>query len=123
NLKPAVQKLLEQGATVISPDVFLTGEWHGSEPSRLPMVPQKYHKQLPFLGYWLGYNRSLAGQRVHDLLLVIAHLKARKDVKEVWLVAGEGAEPWSALAAIVAASELSKVAMSSAWKDFDFRQV
>jgi len=121
SLTAPVQKLIDSGATVVSADTFLTGEWHGKEPTRTPMVPQKYHKDVPFLGYWLGYNRSIAGQRVHDLLLVIGHLKQRKDVKEVWLIATGDAEPWASLTAILAEGQLAKVAMKDF--EFDFTQV
>ncbi len=123
SLTAPVQKLIDSGATVVSADTFLTGEWHGKEPTKTPMVPQKYHKDVPFLGYWLGYNRSIAGQRVHDLLLVIGHLKQRKDVKEVWLIATGEAEPWACLAAILADKQLTKVAMKSTPHDFDFATV
>lgn len=118
-LAPDVQKLVDSGAAVLGVDVFLTGEWHGADkPTPIPMVPQKYHKQVPFLGYWLGYNRSVPAQRAHDLLSVIGHLKQRKDVKEVWLVAGENCTPWVNIAARLAAPELSHVKGNGAVPDF-----
>jgi dienelactone hydrolase len=118
-LAPRVKQLVESGAAVIAADVFLTGEWHAEgKPTPIPMVPQKYHKDLPFLGYWLGYNRSLPAQRAHDLLAVISHLKARKDVKEVWLIGGDDCGPWAHLTAKLAGSALAKVTLEQTAPDF-----
>lgn len=117
-----VQALLDSGAAVIGADVFMTGEWHlPGKPTPLPMVPQKYHKDIPFLGYWLGYNRSIPAQRAHDLLSVIAHLKQRKDVKEVWLIDAGGASPWANIAAILAGDKLSKATLQT--DEIDFSKV
>jgi hypothetical protein len=121
-LIPAVQKLVDSGAAVVAADVFLTGEWNlPGKPTAIPMVPQKHHKDVPFLGYWLGYNRSIPAQRAHDLLSVIGHLKQRKDVKEVWLIGNGDAGPWATLAAVIAGDQLAKVAVSAA--NYDFRTV
>lgn len=119
-LAPAVQKLVQSGAAVVGADVFLTGEWNLPEkPTAIPMVPQKYHKEVPFLGYWLGYNRSIPAQRAHDLLSVIAHLKQRKDVKEVWLMDAGHAGPWANIAAILAGDKLTKVQLTNGGIDFN----
>ncbi|MFT3879027.1 MAG: acetylxylan esterase [Gemmatales bacterium] len=121
-LIPAVQKLVDSGAAVMGVDVFLTGEWNlPGKPTAIPMVPQKHHKDVPFLGYWLGYNRSIPAQRAHDLLTVISHLKQRKDVKEVWLIGTGEAGPWAGITAAFAGDQLSKVAVSEV--NFDFRKI
>lgn len=123
NLVPEVKKLVDRGAAVIGVDVFLTGEWNldSQKPTAIPMVPQKYHKDVPFLGYWLGYNRSIPAQRAHDLLSVIAHLKNRKDVKEIWLIGRGEAAPWAGIAAALAGDTLTKVALHDT--GFSFTQV
>jgi dienelactone hydrolase len=118
-----VQKLVDQGAAVICADLFLTGEWHvrGEKPTSVPMQPQPHHKDVPFLGYWLGYNRSVPAQRVHDLLSVIGHLPNRKDVKEVWLVGVGDAGPLAGMAAILAGKMVTRVAVDL--RDFRFDRV
>lgn len=121
-LIPAVQKHIESGNAVVGVDVFLTGEWNlPGKPTPVPMVPQKYHKDVPFLGYWLGYNRSIPAQRAHDLLTTIAHLKQRKDVKEVWLMDAGNASPWANIAAMLAGDKLAKATLHS--QDIDFTRV
>lgn len=121
-LAAPIQKLVDNGAAVVGVDVYLTGEWNlPGKTTPIPMVPQKYHKDVPFLGYWLGYNRSIPAQRVHDLLSVIGHLKQRKDVKEVWLIGNGEAGTWATLAAAFAGEQLAKVAVSAT--NYDFHKV
>lgn len=121
-LIPAVQKHIESGNAVVGVDVFLTGEWNlPGKPTPIPVVPQKYHKDVPFLGYWLGYNRSIPAQRAHDILTTIAHLKQRKDVKEVWLVDAGSASPWANIAVILAGDKLAKATLQA--NDIDFNKV
>jgi dienelactone hydrolase len=115
------KKLLDHGVTIVCPDLFLTGEWHlpGEKPTPIPRLPQKHHKDLPFQGFWLGYNRSVPAQRVHDLLSVIGHLPNRKDVKEIWLLGVGDAGPVASMAAALAGPALSQVAVESRAIRFD----
>jgi hypothetical protein len=108
---------------VAAADVFMTGEWHvdGQKPTAVPMLPQPHHKDVPFLGFWLGYNRSLPGQRAHDLLTLIGHLRDQKDIKEVCLVGVGRAGPWALLAKALAGEAVAKTAVNV--QQFDFDQV
>jgi len=120
-LIPPVQKLIDQGAAVICADLFLTGEWNepGKPPTPVPLRPQPHHQDVPFLGYWLGYNRSVPAQRVHDLLSVMGHLRNRNVVKEIWLVGVGDAGPLTTMAAALSENNVSKVAVEQHSFRFD----
>jgi hypothetical protein len=122
-LKPSVRSLTNSGATVVSADLFLIGEWNppSGKPTAVPMPPQVHHQDIPFLGFWLGYNRSVVGQRVHDLLTVIGNWRSRADVSEIWLVGTGEAGPWAVLAKALAGDAVSRTAVDL--NHFDFQNV
>ena len=69
-LSPAARKLIDAKAAVICADLFLTGEYGGaSAPSNANPAPSA---NPPYAAFTLGYNRSVPGNRVHDLLSVLA---------------------------------------------------
>ena len=71
---PAAQWLLERGARVIAPDVFLAGGSAGAQGGRLPRVKDDER----FATYNYGYNRGLLAERVRDLLTTVAFAKAQE---------------------------------------------
>jgi dienelactone hydrolase len=118
----AVRQLLARKVAVLSADLFLTGEYHlPNQPTPIPWFQQKYHKDLPFAGYYYGYNRSLIAQRVHDLLTVIAFPHQVLKAKEVHLVAFGKAGPWALLARALAGDQIKRAAIDL--NGFDFDQV
>lgn len=118
-----VRTALAEKAAIIAPDVFLTGEYHlpGKEPTPVPWLEQKHHKDIPFAGYVYGYNRTLLAERVHDILTVSAHLWTRKDVRSVRLVAFGAAGPWGALARAAGGTLIDRAALDL--NQFEFNQV
>lgn len=106
---PAVKKLLDAGCSVIAPDVFLTGEYHlPGQKTPVPKVKQVHHRDLPFIGFHTGYNRTLIAQRVSDLLTVIAHLRQRRDVDRLFVIGqGEGGL-WALLASGLAGKAVDR---------------
>ncbi len=121
-LVPAVKQLLDRKTAVWCADLFLTGEYHsGDKPTPAPSLPQKYHKDIPFGGYFYGYNRSLFANRVHDLLSLIAIFQDSKKVKAVDLIAFERAGPWALLARASSGGVVRKAAIDL--NAFDFDQV
>jgi hypothetical protein len=87
-----VRKRLAKGETVLSADVYLTGEF----------LPKAAEVQLPtvrdFAGYTFGYNRPLVAERVRDILTVVAAARRQPNVKQVHLLATREAGPWMLLA-------------------------
>ncbi len=121
NGKPvtAVQELLDKQYAILCGDLFLTGEFHlPDKETTAPWPPQPHHKDIPYAGYYYGYNRGVLANRVHDLLTVIAF--ARK-AKNVHLVAFEEAGAWALLARALSGDAVARAAIDL--NGFDFDQV
>ena len=67
-------------------------------------------------GYTTGYNRSLIGERVHDLLTAISFASSLSEVDEVHLAGTGRAGPWAILTAALCADELASLQTERAWK-------
>jgi dienelactone hydrolase len=87
-LVPAAKQILDGKAAILALDVFGTGEFG----SVTPTVDQK------FAGFTFGYNRSLAANRVHDILTAVGYARNHQKAKAVHLVGFEAAGPWVLLA-------------------------
>ena len=61
-LVPLAAQILEKEASILAPDVFMTGEFNDA---KLPAVNQQ------FAGYTFGYNRPLLANRVNDVVTAI----------------------------------------------------
>jgi hypothetical protein len=117
----AVRELLDAKVAVFAPDLFLTGEFHlPGETTLAPSLDQPHHKDVPFLGYLHGYNRSVLANRVHDLLTVIGFMPTIK-AKRVHLVALERAGTWGLLAQALAGDRIASATLDL--NGFDFDQV
>lgn len=90
----AVKKILDAGLTVISADVFLTGEYL-QDPSQ-PVKAQKVNDK--FAGYTFGYNRPLVSNRVRDILTVIGGIRKFPVFRKLHLIGTGEAGPWVILA-------------------------
>lgn len=68
-----VQRLLDGGYSVVSPDLFLQGEFLSDDKplSQTPVVKNPRE----FAGYTFGYNDTVFVQRVHDLLTLAGWVK------------------------------------------------
>jgi hypothetical protein len=116
---PAVARLLEKRVAVVAGDVFLTGEFHPpGKTTPAPWFEQKHHKDLPFAGFFYGYNRSVLANRARDLLTVLGWARFGKAVH---LVAFEEAGPWALLARALAGDAVQRAALDL--RGFDFEQV
>lgn len=91
---PAVQKLLDQGQSVLSADLFLTGEYLATD------VAASLRVNARFAGYTFGYNRPLISERVRDIVTVVALAQgaAEQPARTVHLVGTHAAAPWVLLA-------------------------
>ncbi|HMP01074.1 MAG TPA: hypothetical protein PKD86_17725 [Gemmatales bacterium] len=115
-LRPEVQRLLDAKCTVVAPDLFLTGEY-GSAQVAWP--PQQGHRDIPFMGFRYGYNRTILAERVHDILTTVAHLHQRRDVDQLDLIAWGGAGPWGLLARSQARRLVNRCVLDLEGWDFD----
>jgi dienelactone hydrolase len=98
---PAVKVLTDARFTVLAPDLLGTGASKFQKPFA---VDQKY------AGFTYGYNRSLLANRVADALLTIAHARAQKGVKNVYVVGWDAFGPIAVLAAALAGDAVTKTA-------------
>jgi hypothetical protein len=102
--KAAVQKLLDSGRSVVSIDVFMTGEFvaDGKEPA-YPTVDETYQ------GFTFGYNRPVLSNRVRDILTAIGAVFHHERVNTVELVGTGDAGPWTLLAAALSGEKVKRV--------------
>jgi hypothetical protein len=101
---PAVRELLAAGATVVSADVFLTGEFLADDLK--PAPPRKVDET--FAGYTFGYNRPLLAQRVRDVLTVIAGVAGYPQYTTLHLVGTGEAGLWVLLARAVGEEKVKR---------------
>ena len=107
---PAAQLLVDRGAMVVSPDVFLRGRAPGA---RLPRV--KDDEKFPAYNY--GYNRALLAERVRDLLTTIVFAKAQQP-SAVHLVAFDRAGVWALLSRALAGGTITRASIDLDRFDF-----
>ena len=118
-LNGITRAVLETGAAILAPDVFLTGEFLPEEARAVPdigptgpdsrLFKKDSRRHAGFVGYSYGYNRTLLAERVHDILTVIAHARALPGCKSVHLAAGREAAGWIVLAGALAGPAVSKI--------------
>ncbi len=119
---PAARRMLDAGASIIAPDLLLTGEYQvEDQPAPLPWPKQVHHQDIPFMGFRYGYNRTLLAERVNDALTVLAHLKTRQDVDKLYLIGLEEMGPVALLACAQAKGRIDRTVVDL--NQFDFDQV
>lgn len=80
-LMPLVQKLVDEGVSVVGVDLLGQGEFAGDEQNPIVANPRE------FAGYTYGYNRTLFAKRVADVLTVGAFVRGHdRSAKYVDLV-------------------------------------
>jgi dienelactone hydrolase len=111
---PPAQWLLEHGATVLAPDVFLTGaKAEGAPGGRIPRV--KDDEKFPPYNY--GYNRAVLAERVRDLLTTLAFAKAQRP-RAIHLVAFDRAGVWALLSRALAGDAIARASIDLDRFDF-----
>ncbi|MFZ5831630.1 MAG: hypothetical protein ACOY3P_16210, partial [Planctomycetota bacterium] len=77
NPRADVKKLLAEGKAVVGLDLFGQGEFAtNGQPMTTNRMDPAGEKRRQYAGYTFGYNHPLFSQRVHDILSVVAWLKA-----------------------------------------------
>ncbi len=111
--------LLDGGAAVLAPDVFLTGEYFGDDIQKLSndvnrhgadlaAFPKDGGRHQRFVGYTYGYNRTLIAQRVHDVLTAIAYARSLEGARRVNLLGTRQAANWVLLARALAGDAVTR---------------
>ncbi len=119
-LKTAIQKLVNSGATVIGVDLLFQGEFlaDGTPVTR----SRKVKNPREAAAYTFGYNHTLCAQRVHDLLTVIRFVRGTMSgADRLDLVGVNGAGLWVAAAQALAGDAVKQAAIDTG--GFRFAQV
>jgi dienelactone hydrolase len=110
-LVPAARALLGAGAAILAPDVFLTGEFAAA-----PRPAINPHDG----GFTFCYNRTLLGNRAHDILTTLAFAGGRPGTRAVDVIGFAEAGPWALIACALAPPDaLHCVAIDCNWFSFD----
>ena len=83
-----IQKLLDEGRTVVSIDLFGTGEFPDDS-----LAARRTARTENYPGFLFCYNRPLLAERVGDVAAAVAKLAANEAVTSVQLVGTGGAGP------------------------------
>lgn len=110
NLLPAVQKLVDAGATVLGMDLLDQGEF---------LAPGQTFRQTPKVAnpreaaaYTFGYNSAVFVHRVHDVLGAVNYIRSHERPSErLSLVALDGTAPIAAAARAQAGNSFQRTAL------------
>ncbi len=120
DLTDEVAGLLDRGHVVAAADLFQQGEFL-NDTGALKQT-RKVGNDRDFAGYTFGYNRTLLGHRVHDLLTLLRFIRdSDRRPKQVHLVSRDGATPYVAVAGALAGNHVDKVLIEDA--DFRFAKI
>jgi len=109
-----VTNMLDRGFAIAAADLFQQGEFLDEKLKQT----RKVANDRDFAGYTFGYNRTLLGHRVHDLLTLLKFIRTSdRPSKQVNFVSRDGATPYVAVAGALAGKHVGKVEI----EDGDFR--
>ena len=112
--KAEIKSLIETGFSIMSLDVFGTGELV-PEKAELPLRNRKVNTKRQFAGYTYGYNHPLFAQRVHDILTLISFVRGNDHgATKFHLVGLNGAGLWVAAAKAIAGPAIDRTAIDTA---------
>jgi hypothetical protein len=118
--EPAIQRLLDGGATVLGVDLLFQGEFLADGE---PMAQtRRVENPREAAAYTFGYNRSLFARRTHDVLTVLSYARGRQAASNRLVLVGlHGAGPWAAAARAIADDAVQEAAIDT--QGFRFGQV
>ncbi len=112
--KYEIKSLLDGGFSVVSPDVFGTGELMPAGAGT-PLKNRRVGSDRQFAGFTYGYNHPLFAQRVHDILTLISFVRGDDHgALKVHVVGFGGAGPWAAAAKAIAGPAIDRTAIDTA---------
>ena len=110
---------LASDATVILPDLFWQGEYLG--PGQTADQPRLVAEKRSYSAFTYGYNKTLVGQRVCDLIDVVAHANTVPNA-DVRLLSDQNAASWALAASVFLSKKQLTRALVDA-NDFRFENV
>jgi dienelactone hydrolase len=110
SLVPIATRILEKGASILAPDIFLTGN---VKDATLPTVNQQ------FAGYTFGYNRPLVANRLHDVITAIKGASVIGKFETIQLLGLGKAGPWVVLARGLCGDAVTRTAVDADQFEFD----
>jgi dienelactone hydrolase len=109
---PAVQKLLDSGASVVGVDLLFQGEFLAD--GKPVTQTRRVNNPREAAAYTFGYNPTLFAHRVHDILTVIHFIKNNERKTEILdLVGLGGAGPWVAAARAQAGDAVTRAVVDT----------
>ena len=127
SLRNEVRALLDEGISVVTADLIFQADLEVD--AQQPPGTQRIDRDN-FAGYTYGYNRSLFAQRVHDILTLVAAVRAAEHPPvEVHLLGEAGAGPWVAAARAQVGDAVSRTVIDTGgfrftdltvWSDANF---
>ncbi len=109
---PAVSRLVEEGVSVASVDLFGTGEFQKDGKPMTEWRKVENPREAP--AFTLGYNHSLFAQRVHDVLTLLSFVAGHDlEPSTVSLIGTGGAGPVVAAAAAVVRDSVDRLAVDT----------
>jgi hypothetical protein len=114
--RPAVARLLADGAAVVGVDLLGQGEFtaDGRPWAKARLNKSGHGVWTEYAGYTFGYNYPLFAQRVHDILSAVAYVRGPRLGAESVTVAGlRGAGPWVAAACAQAGAAIDQAAIDT----------
>ncbi len=111
--KYEIQSLLDSGFSVMTTDVFGTGEMM-PKGANAPLKNRRVGSDRQFAGYTFGYNHPLFAQRVHDILTLVAFVRGDDHgSQKVHVVGLNSAGVWAAAAKAIAGPAIDRVAIDT----------
>ncbi len=108
--RPAIAALLTSGDTVLSVDVFLTGEFLKAQTAG---PKNRMVDGPPVAAFTYGYNPPLFMQRVHDVIAALRYARSRAHAEVRLVGLGRPAGAWAAMARGVAPSLVDRAAIDT----------
>jgi hypothetical protein len=99
---------------IVAPDVFLTGEYNDGETA-----PTYAKIDAGYAGYTFGYNRTILGNRVHDILTTIAYVQQYPQTDTIHLAGMRSSGPIVILAKALAGDAVTRTLADLDGFDFD----
>jgi hypothetical protein len=109
-LVPAARRILDKRGVILSPDLFMTGEYRGAQT---PVVNDN------FAGYTFGYNRPLLANRVCDILSMVGLSREPPRSQKFYFISFAQAGPWVLLARGLCGNAIVRTAVDANQFDFD----
>ncbi len=111
---PEAAKILAGGTMILAIDPFMSDTFKRPTPQ-----PAAAGIRMNYSAFFNGYERTILGNRVHDLLSAIAFARGVKGLKSLDVLASGDAAPQAVLATALAEDQITRAAIDLAGFDFD----